>query len=36
LVALHIGGVILSSYIDKEKLIKAMVTGKKEIPKDSF
>jgi cytochrome b len=35
LVALHIGGVILSSYIDKEKLIKAMVTGKKEIPKDS-
>jgi cytochrome b len=34
LVALHIGGVLLSSYIDKENLIKAMVTGYKEIPKD--
>jgi cytochrome b len=34
LVALHIGGVLLSSYIDKEKLIKAMITGKKEIPKN--
>jgi cytochrome b len=34
LVALHIGGVLLSSYIDKEKLIKAIITGKKEIPKN--
>jgi cytochrome b len=31
LVFLHIGGVIVSSIIDKEKLVKAMVTGKKEI-----
>jgi len=34
LVALHIGGVLLSSYIDKENLIKAMITGYKETPKD--
>lgn len=34
LVALHIGGVLLSSYIDKENLIKAMITGRKGIPKD--
>lgn len=31
LVFLHIGGVIASSIIDKEKLVKAMLTGKKEI-----
>ena len=31
LVFLHIGGVIVSSIIDKEKLVKAMITGKKEI-----
>ncbi len=34
LVVLHIGGVLLSSYIDKEKLVKAMITGHKEIPKE--
>lgn len=34
LVALHIGGVLLSSYMDKENLIKSMITGRKEIPKD--
>ncbi len=31
LVLLHIGGVIASSIVDKEKLTKAMITGKKEI-----
>jgi cytochrome b len=34
LVILHVGGVILSSRIDKENLVKAMITGRKEIPKD--
>jgi cytochrome b len=31
LVFLHIGGIIMSSIIDKEKLVQAMLTGKKEI-----
>lgn len=31
LVFLHIIGVVVSSYIDKEKLVKAMLTGKKQI-----
>ncbi len=31
LVFLHIGGIIASSIIDKEKLVKAMLTGKKEV-----
>ncbi len=35
LVFLHIGGVIFSSFVDKEKLVKAMITGKKEID-DSY
>jgi len=35
LVFLHIAGVIISSIIDKEKLVKAMLTGKKEID-DSY
>lgn len=34
LIAFHIGGVLLSSYIDKENLIKAMLTGRKEISND--
>lgn len=35
LIFLHIGGVIFSSIVDKEKLVKAMMTGKKEID-DSY
>lgn len=35
LVVLHIGGVILSSLIDKENLVKAMITGTKKIPQDN-
>ncbi len=35
LVFLHVIGVIVSSYIDKENLVKAMLTGKKEID-DSY
>jgi len=31
LVFLHIGGMIMSSFVDKENLVKAMFTGKKEI-----
>jgi cytochrome b len=31
LVFLHVVGVIVSSYIDKENLVKTMLTGKKEI-----
>jgi cytochrome b len=32
LVVLHVGGVILSSKIDKENLVKAMFTGRKDTP----
>ncbi|MGR9087470.1 MAG: cytochrome b/b6 domain-containing protein [Gammaproteobacteria bacterium] len=35
LVFIHIGGVIVSSIIDKENLVKTMLTGKKEID-DSY
>lgn len=35
LVFLHIGGVIFSSFVDKENLVKAMFSGKKEID-DSY
>ncbi|MFV1921637.1 MAG: cytochrome b/b6 domain-containing protein [Methylotenera sp.] len=35
LIILHVGGVIASSIIDKEKLVKAMWTGKKEVD-DSY
>jgi cytochrome b len=35
LVFLHVVGVIVSSYIDKENLVKVMLTGKKEID-DSY
>ncbi len=31
LVFLHVLGVVVSSYIDKEKLVKAMLTGEKDI-----
>lgn len=30
LVILHIGGIMMPSIVDKEKLVKAMFTGKKE------
>jgi cytochrome b len=33
LVILHVGGVILSSRIDKENLVNAMITGRKDIAK---
>jgi cytochrome b len=32
LIALHILGVVVSGYLHKEKLIKAMITGKKNQP----
>jgi len=35
LVFLHVGGVIVSSIIDKEKLVKAMITGEKNVD-DSY
>jgi len=31
LVFVHVGGVIASSIIDKEKLVKAMLTGEKDV-----
>jgi cytochrome b len=34
LVLIHVGGVAISSWIDKENLVKAMITGKKEIDDD--
>jgi cytochrome b len=35
LVFIHVGGVIVSSIVDKEKLVKAMLNGKKDID-DSY
>jgi len=35
LVFLHVGGVIVSSIVDKEKLVKAMITGEKDVD-DSY
>ena len=34
LVFLHIGGIIVLSIVDKEKLVKAMLAGKKESNDD--
>ena len=32
LVAVHVGGVLLSSHLEKVNLVKAMFTGRKKIP----